>query len=149
MRERNTNKNAFIRKPTAHFGLEIETHCHLIPEWPWPQNDCDLQMTWTLMMILVPYIGHSIWIWCPWVLKAHLLKWHWPWPWPNGLDTQAWPRYVQDVQPYQQNSVYVKVFKSYSPNRHTTRQTQRHTGTQTVWKHYLPHMPAVKMFLKN
>ena len=28
------NKNAFSRKPTTHFEIEIETHYHLIPEPP-------------------------------------------------------------------------------------------------------------------
>ena len=73
--------------------------------------------------------------------------WHWPqtsqtdvqvvklafsmrWPWSNDLDTQTWPRYDQDVTPYQIFSFYVNWFKSYSLNRqtdtHTHRQPHRH-----------------------
>ena len=25
----------------------------------------------------------------------------WPWPWPDDLDIRTWPRYVEDVPPYQ------------------------------------------------
>ena len=58
----------------------------------------------------------------------------WPWPSFNNLGTRTWPRYGQDVLPYQKWSFYVKAFKSYSMYRHT------HTDTHThrVWKHYLP-----------
>ena len=51
------------------------------------------------------------------------------WPWPNDLDTQAWPGYCQDVPPHQKWSFYVNWFKSYNLNRHTDKQTDRHTDT--------------------
>ena len=59
----------------------------------------------------------------------------WPWLWPNDVDTQIWPRYGQDVTPYQKWSFYVNSFKSYSLNRQTHRLTDRHYEniTSTVY----------------
>ena len=41
------NKNAFSRKPTTHFVIEIQALKDLILQWSWPQNDIDLEMTLT------------------------------------------------------------------------------------------------------
>ena len=56
----------------------------------------------------------------------------WLWPWPNDLETQTWPRYGQDVTPYQKWSFYVNSFKSYSPNRQTDRQTHTHKHDENI-----------------
>ena len=36
------------------------------------------------------------------------------------------------------NGAKIKAFKSYSPNRHTDRQTHTHTHTHTEYENYLP-----------
>ena len=74
--------------------------------WPWPQ-----QIKLSLTDVQVAELPFSM---------------RWPWPWPNDLDTQTWPRYGQDITPYQKWSFYVNWFKSYSPNRQTDRQTHTH-----------------------
>ena len=45
----------------------------------------------------------------------------WPWNWPNNIDNQTWPRYHQNVRPYQ---TWIFFVKSYSPNRNTDRHRQ-------------------------
>ena len=60
----------------------------------------------------------------------------WLWPLPNDLDTQTWPRYGQDVTPYQKWSFYVNSFK-------VKAQTDRHTDMMK--KLPLPHTWEVKI----
>ena len=82
----------------------------------------------------------------------------WPRPWPNGLDTQTWPSYGQDISPYKNevpmwSSTKVIVWTDRNTDRCTDRQTYRQTDRQTDgqterqtdkqtdehdWKHYLP-----------
>ena len=80
--------------------------------WPWPQT------------------SQTKLNWCP-SRKAFSMRW--PWTWPNDLDTQIWPRYCQDVTPYQKRGFYVNWLKSYIAQ--TDRQTDRHTHTYTHRHH--------------
>ena len=115
--------------------------------WCWPWFDLDLDVwPWPWYVTLASLMA------CRSIQRNNKLKQvnnhffcTWPWPWPNDLDTQTWPRYGQDVPPYQKWSSYVKRFKSYSLNRqthrHTDTQTHRQTDTRTDRhdrKHYLP-----------
>ena len=102
--------------------------------WPWP---------WCMILTLLMTCGH--------IQMNNKLKqvnndfFTSLWPWPNDIDTQIWPRYDQDIPPYQKWSSYVKRFKSYSLNSQTHRHIDTHTDRQTDRqtdrhnrKHYLP-----------
>ena len=72
----------------------------------------------------------------------------WPWPWPNDLDTQTWPRYGQDVPPYQNDvsmSTGSKVIAQTNTHTrgqtHTDKHTDRHTDTMKTLP--LPHTREV------
>ena len=113
-----TSHNAFGRKPTARFGIEIQ-HLQfdsamtltLNWSWPWCSYEYHKLVTQKNLVSNSPKSPFT---------KVTLTLTH-------DLDTQTWPRYGQDVPSYQTWSFYVKAFKSYSPNGQT--------DTRTVWKH--------------
>ena len=98
----------------------------------------------TLIIILIPVIGHTQRIWCSTVkisifTKVTLTFIH------DDLGTQTWPRYDQDITSYRKWSFYVKAFKSYSPDRQTYRQT--HTQYENIT---FPHIwVVINMKLKE
>ena len=103
----------FSRRSTSCLLIESQT----LTIWPWNDLDLDLrQVKLSLTDVQVAKLTFSM---------------RWPWPWSNDLDTQTWPRYGQDVTPYQKWSFYVNWFKSYSPNTQTHRHTDTDTQTQT------------------
>ena len=82
--------------------------------WPWPQTS-QTKLNW--------YSGSKV-----------SISMRWPWPWSNDLDTQTWPRYGQDVTPYQKRSFYVNCFKSYSLNGHTHTDTMKTLPLPHTWE---------------
>ena len=102
---------AFSRRPTSHLLIESQ----MLTIWPW--YDLDLIYDLDLRQLKLS--------------ETEVAKFSMRWPWSNDLDTQTWPRYSQDVTPYQKWSFYVNSFKSYSPNRQTDRHTRTHTDTDT------------------
>ena len=104
LRDRNQNTLLFNSRMT------------LTSKWLWSWDNLDHDMALTLMTTSVPQAGHR-----KFGVQQFkkLISPEWPWPLPNDLDTQTWPRYGQDVPPYQKLSFYAKAFKSYSPNGQT------------------------------
>ena len=112
------HKNAFSRRPTVHFVVEIKSTHNLTPEWHLPWDDLD-------------YHINTKGIWCPPVQQSkNPILPEWPWPCPNGHDIQIWSRYGQYVKLYQKRSFYVRAFKSYSLKRQTD--THIHTYTHSM-----------------
>ena len=100
----------FSRSPTSRLLIEsqvltIDLGMTLTFIWHWPQ------------------ISQTKLNWCTGSKISIFMRS--PWPWSNNPDTQTWPRYGQDVTPYQKWSFYVNCFKSYSLNRPTDRHTHR------------------------
>jgi len=55
----------------------------------------------------------------------------WPWPWPDDLDIRTWPRYSEDVPPYQKQFLGQGFSKlDHEQNRHTQRDRERERGTR-------------------
>ena len=117
-----------------------ETHYHLIPERPWPQNDCDLEMTLTMRL-------H----WPKWWHQYHKLVT------ANKIGVQQSKKLIQqsdlDLDPVTLTlNLNLDMVKMYHPTTfevsgyskgkktQTDRPTQANTQTdaQEVWKHYLP-----------
>ena len=99
----------FSQRPTSRLPIEVRTY-NLTLIWPW------------LYLWPWPCTSQIKLIWFQVAKLAFSMRW--PWPWPNDLDTQKWPRYVQDITPYQ-NEV------SMSTHSKVTAQTDRHTDRQT------------------
>ena len=120
---------SFSWRPTSRLPIESQT----LTIWPW--NDLDLGMT------LTSNKSNQIKL-MSWKLASSVRG---PGPWPNDPHTQTWPRYGQDLSPYQKSSFYVNSFKTNSLNR----QTDRHTDTQTDTTKTLPllHTREVKTTL--
>ena len=129
------NKNAFQSK--AHLPLtdrKSNTY-NLTLEWPW--HGMTLTFVWPWCHLWPwPQTSQNELNWCP---GSKISIFHeMTLPWPNDLDTQTWPRYCQDVTPYQNE---VSVSTALKVIARTDRQTHRHTRTQTDTqtrrKHYL------------
>ena len=112
------HKNAFQSKAHLLLANRKSKTYNLTLEWPWPWDDLDLVYDLDLGQVKLSLTDVQV------IKLAFPMRW--PWPWPNDLDTQTWPRYGQDVTPYQKWSFYVNSFKSYSPNRQTCTQTHTH-----------------------
>ena len=112
-------KNAFQSKAHLPLANRQSNTYNLTLEWPLPRYDLDLIYDLDLRQVKLSLTDVQV---------AKLpFSMRWSWPWPNDLDTQTWPRYGQDVTPYQKWSFYVNLFKSYSrTDRQTHRQTRRH-----------------------
>ena len=108
----------FSRRPTSRLPIESHTY-NLTLEWPWSWYDLDLIYDLGLRQIKLSLTD----------VQVAKLPFSMRWPWPNDLDIQTWPRYGQDIIPYQKWSFYVNLFKSYSPNRQTHRHDENITST--------------------
>ena len=116
------NKNAFQSEAHLPLANRKSNTYNLTLEWPCPQTS-QTKLNW--------WPGSKMSIFHEMTLT--LTQW---------LYTQTWPRYGQDVTPYQKWSFYVNSFKSYSPNRQTHTQIHRHTDTTKTLP--LPHTREVK-----
>ena len=120
------NKNALQLKAHLPLADRKSNTSNLTLYWPWPWYDLDLrQVKLSLTDVQVAKLPFSM---------------RWPWPWSNDLDTQNWPRYGQDVPPYQKWSLFQLVQK--------LQPEQTHTDTDTQTTLPLPLTREVKKSLK-